>query len=90
VITSDEWAWNNGTFQVYALEGTGSGIVKGKLSTEPGPMVLFDGDFKTVEEAYQKFKEIVQQATTQGFRIVTEIDELEFRAKVRASSEGDS
>jgi hypothetical protein len=86
VITSDEWAWDVGTFQLYALEGTGKGISKGKFSTEPDPRVLFDGDFKSLEAAHTKFDEIVKQAEAEGFRAVTIIEELEFQANLRASS----
>ena len=44
VITSNEFNSTQGVFQVYGLEGTGTGIREGKLSISAGdPAVLFDG-----------------------------------------------
>jgi len=83
-ITSNEWNSTQGTFQVYALEGTGKGIRDGKLAvSDDDPNVFFDGDFQGLDAAGEKFDQIVNEAQKQGFRLVTLMDELEFQAKLR-------
>jgi hypothetical protein len=82
-ITSNEWNSTHGTFQVYALEGTGEGIRDGKLAVSADdPKILFDGDFQGLEAAAKKLGEIVKEAQAQGFRLVTLMDELKFQAKL--------
>ena len=83
VITSDEWMLTTGAFQVYALEGRGSGIVDHKLSVEPNPKVLFDADFNGLEAASKKSGDLVKEAEALGFRVITFIEEMEFQAKLR-------
>jgi hypothetical protein len=83
-ITSNEWNSTQGTFQVYALEGTGKGIRDGKLAvSSEDPKVLFDGDFQGLDAAGEKFDQIIKEAQAQGFRLVTLIDELKFQAKLK-------
>jgi len=86
VITSNEWNSTEGTFQVYALEGTGRGIVDAKLSVLPQPTVLFDGDFQGLDAAGEKFEQITKEAQAQGFRSISLIDELEFQSKLKGTS----
>jgi hypothetical protein len=86
VVTSNEWMLNQGVFQVYALEGTGNGIVDGKFSASPNPKVLCDEDVEGLEAAGQEFGRIVKEAEQQGFKRASFIDELEFQAKLKASS----
>jgi hypothetical protein len=71
VITSDEWNSTEGTFQVYALAGTGMGIVEDRLRVLPEPAVLFDGDFQGLDAAGEKFEQIVKEAQAQGFRAIS-------------------
>jgi hypothetical protein len=86
VITSDEWMLIEGTFQVYALEGISKGIVKGKFDIEPEPKLLFDKDFKGLEKAAEKFKQLIKEAESQGFKAVGLFEAFEFQAKLQASA----
>jgi hypothetical protein len=86
VVTSSEWMLIQGVFQVYALEGSGNGIVDGKFSVSPEPTVLFDGDFQGLDAAGKKFDQIVKEAQGQGFKSVSFIDELEFQSKLSESA----
>lgn len=88
VITSDEFNSTYGTFQVFALEGTGKGIQDGKLViSDDDPHVLVDCDFQGLDAAGNKFKEISERAHADGFQPITLIDEMEFQAKLRESRE---
>lgn len=40
------------------------------MDTEPDPKLLFDRDFKGLEQAAEKFKQIIKEAEDQGFRAV--------------------
>lgn len=62
VVTSNEWMSTQGIFQVYGLEGTGNGIVDGKLSVSSNPTLLFDKEFEGLDAAGKKFAEIVNEA----------------------------
>ena len=85
-ITSNEWNSTQGIFQVYGLEGTGRGIVDGRLAvSDSAPAVLFDGDFQCLDAAGEKFQQIVREAQEQGFRPVTLMDEMQFQAKLRGA-----
>jgi hypothetical protein len=86
VITSNEWNSTEGTFQVYAIEGTGRGIVGAELSVLLEPTVLFDGDFQGLDAAGEKFERIVNEAQAQGFRSISLIDEQKFQSKLRGNS----
>jgi hypothetical protein len=86
VITSDEWNSTEGTFQVLALEGIGKGIQNGKLAiSQDETQVLFDNDFQAFDAAEKKFKELVEDAQTNGFDRITTIDVMEFESKARKS-----
>jgi hypothetical protein len=85
-ITSDEFNSTLGTFQVYALEGTGKGIRDGKFAKpDEEPKVLFDGDFQGFDAAAKKFKQIVEEAIANGFKQVTLMDEMEFQMKLKGA-----
>ncbi len=85
-ITSNEWNSTQGIFQVYGLEGTGKGIVGGKLAvSDNDPAILFEGDFQGLDAAGKKFQQMVQEAQAQGFKPVTLMDELQFQAKLRGA-----
>jgi hypothetical protein len=88
VITSDEWNSTQGIFQVYALAGTGKGIVDAKLSVSPEPTVLFDGDFQGLDAAGEKFEQIVKEAQEQGFKSISLFDVMEFRSKLERAKGG--
>jgi hypothetical protein len=66
--------------KVYALEGTGSGIVEGTFSASPTPKLLFDSDFEALDAAVEKFGDIIKEAQKQGFRGVTCLKNWNFRA----------
>jgi len=88
VITSNEFNSTQGTFQLFALEGTGTGIKDGKLAVaESEPKVLCDQDFQGLEAAAKKFGEVVKEAEAQGFKTVSVIDQLEFEDRLRRSKE---
>jgi hypothetical protein len=84
VITSDEFTSTQGTFQLYALEGTSRGIQNGKFTiSENDPHILIDEYFPGLDAAGKKFKEIVEQAEAKGYRPVSIMDEMEFQAKLQ-------
>jgi hypothetical protein len=86
LITSNEFNSTVGTFQVYGLAGTGSGIKDGKLATsDEEPTVLFDEDFDGLEAATKKFSELVTRAKNEGFQELSMFELLEFEAKLRGS-----
>ena len=74
-----------GRFQVHALEGSGNGIEAGKFSAALNPTVLFDGDYDGANAAEKKFQEIVAGAESEGFKTWTQLDEMEFHAKLKAA-----
>ncbi len=83
VITSNEFNSTQGTFQLYALEGTGKGIQNGKLTvSEDDPHVLIDHDFKGLDSAGKKFTQVVKDAIANGYKPITLMDEMEFQAKL--------
>src|SRR5258708_21007985 len=56
-ITSNEWNSTQGIFQVYGLEGTGKGIVAGKLAvSDNDTAILFQRDFQGLDPAGKKFQ----------------------------------
>jgi hypothetical protein len=71
-----------GPYQVHALTGTGNGIVNGKPSFHWDPKALFDGDFRTLNEAGKKLAEIVAEAKASGFKAISQIEKLEFRRRL--------
>jgi len=85
-ITSDDFNSTQETFQVFALEGIGSGVKDGKfVRSEDEPTTLFDEDFKDLDAAAKKFGELVNHAEKQGFKRITFIDILEYEEKARQS-----
>ncbi|HTA22399.1 MAG TPA: hypothetical protein VK763_02615 [Terriglobales bacterium] len=85
-ITSDDFNSTQAVFQVLVLEGTGSGVNDGKLiPSENGPTVLFDEDFRGLDDAARKFGELVADAEKRGFKKITFIDILEYEEKARQS-----
>ncbi len=87
-ITSNEFTSTQGIFQVYGLEGTGTGIRDGKLTiSDNDPKILVDADFNGLDAAVTKFTEIVREAEAQGFKQVTFMKELEFQAKLKGQSQ---
>jgi hypothetical protein len=86
-ITSDEFNSTQGIFQVLALEGIGKGIEGGKFAGSRGdPQVLFDKDFRGLDEAGKKFGELVVAAERDGFMRITFMDIIDFEEKARGSS----
>jgi hypothetical protein len=81
-ITSNEWASPFGVFQVYCLQGTGQGLKDGTLHVGP-PELLFDNDFQGQADAEKQFAELVKQAESEGFRVPSSIEMLEFQAKAQ-------
>jgi hypothetical protein len=85
-ITSDDFNSTQATFQVFALEGIGSGVKEGKfVRSEDEPKVLYDEDFKGLDAAAKKFGDLVTDAEKQGFKRITFIDILEYEEKARQS-----
>jgi hypothetical protein len=83
-IASDQFNSTEGTFQVYALEGVGKGIEKGKfVGSEDDPLILFDKDFNGLEAAASRFEELANDAQRSGFEPISFMDMLEFEAKLR-------
>lgn len=71
VITSDEWMLIKGHSRSTPLEkASARASSKASLDTEPDPKLLFDRDFKGLEQAAEKFKQIIKEAEDQGFRAV--------------------
>jgi hypothetical protein len=81
-MTSNEWASPFGVFQVYCLQGTGQGLKDGTLHVGP-PELLFDDDFQDQADADKKFAELVKQAESEGFRVPSTMQMLEFQAKAQ-------
>jgi hypothetical protein len=86
VITSNEWNSTHGLFQVYAIEGTGKGILEGKLAvSDQEPTLLFDGDFQGLDAATKECNQLMQESLARGFKPVTSMDDREFRAKLKGA-----
>jgi hypothetical protein len=84
IITSNEWNSSQGTFQVYAIEGTSKGIQERKLAiADDGPALLFDEDCRGLGAARERCSRLIQEAEALGFKPVTLIDEMELQAKLR-------
>jgi hypothetical protein len=81
-MTSNERASPFGVFQVYCLQGTGQGLKDGTLHVGP-PELLFDDDFQDQADADKKFAELVKQAESEGFRVPSTMQMLEFQAKAQ-------
>jgi hypothetical protein len=89
LITSDEFNWTVGTFQVYALEGIGKGIQDGKFSgTEEGTKLLFDQEFQGLDTAGKKFEQIVNESVAAGFKSFTFVDDMMLQAKLNRKKQG--
>jgi hypothetical protein len=87
-ITSDEFNSTQGIFQVLALEGIGRGIQDGKFAgSRDDPKVLFDKDFRGLDEAGQHFHEFVIAAEREGFRKISFVDIIDFEEKARESKQ---
>lgn len=88
LITSDDWNSTVAIFQVYAIEGMSQGIKGGTLSIEhKKTKLLCDGDFKGLEAAEKKFKELVDDAIKQGFKELSFFDHADFEQKLRESKD---
>ncbi len=84
-LTLNEFNSTFGVFQVLALEGTGSGIENGKFAGPQGdPRILFDEDFQGINDAAKQFGELVKNAESRGFKMITFWDQIEFEEKLRA------
>jgi hypothetical protein len=71
---------------VLALEGIGEGIQDGKFSgSKDDPKVVFDNDFRGLDEAGKKFDELVAAAEREAFKKVTFMDIIDFEEKARES-----
>jgi hypothetical protein len=85
-ITSDEFNSTQGIFQLLALEGIGEGIQDGKFAgSNDDPKVLFDNDFRSLDEAGKKFDELVVAAESEGFKRITFFDIIDLEEKARGS-----
>jgi hypothetical protein len=84
VMTSADWLSVSGTFQVYALSGTGNGIVNGKFFASE-PTLIFDEDVIGFEAARSRFEKAVTEALGDGFGPISFIEEMEFLAKLQQS-----
>ena len=85
VITSNAFTSTQGTFQVYALKGTGKGIQDGEFAgPENEPQLFFDEDFQGLDAAGKKFSQIVKVSIADGFTPFTLMDELELQARLKA------
>jgi hypothetical protein len=85
-ITSDEFNSTQGIFQLLALEGIGKGIQDGKFAgSNDDPKVLFDNDFRSLDEAGKKFDELVVAAESEGFKRITFFDIIDLEEKARES-----
>jgi hypothetical protein len=86
-IASDQFNSTQGVFQVYALEGVGKGIQKGKFAgSEDDPSVLFDKDFVGLEAAAKQFNDLAEDAMKNGFTLMDFMDVLEFESKIQRLS----
>ena len=84
VLTSDNFNWTIGIFQVYALEGVGKGIQNGKFAgSDNNPKLIFDKDFDGLDAAAKKFNELVDEAKHEEFEPITFMDIIEFEENTR-------
>lgn len=82
-MTTDAFANTESVYQVYALEGTGKGIVNGKFAgTEASTTVLFDKDFQGLTAAAKQFSELADDAQREGFKPIDFMDWLEYESKL--------
>lgn len=86
VITSNDWNSTEGTFQVYAVEGTGLGMAESTMAGAQEPSVLFDSDFEGLEPAGRKFTELVAEAKALGYSVLALFDELDFQTQLKEQS----
>ena len=72
---------------VYELEGLAKGWRQGKFAgtKKDATKLLFDKDFRNLDEAGKQFDELVEQAEKEGFKRITFGDLAEFDEKARAS-----
>jgi hypothetical protein len=82
-MTTDAFANTEATYQVYALEGTGNGIVNGKFAgTKGDTKMIFDKDFRGMDAAAKEFIYLTSDAQKQGFKPIDFIDWLEFESNL--------
>jgi len=86
VITSNDWNATEGTFQVYAVEGTGRGMAESTMAGAQEPAVLFDSDFEGLAAAGKKFTELVADAKSRGYSVLSLFDELDFQTQLKEQS----
>jgi hypothetical protein len=85
-LVSDAFNETAAPCQVYALEGIGKGIDKGKFAGTRGESTLyFDQDYQTLPEGYRQMKELEAKAQADGFKIMTLADIIEFEEKASRS-----
>ena len=84
VITSDEFTFTHGIFQVYVLEGIGKGVQHGKFAgAEDDPQLLVDEDFQGLEAAAQKFAAMVRDSEAKGFKRINLWDQIEIQGRLQ-------
>lgn len=82
-MTTDAFANSEAIYQVYALEGTGKGIVDRKFAgTENDTKVVFDKDFQGLESAAKQFSDLADEAQKDGFKPIDFMDWLEYESKI--------
>lgn len=84
-IVTDQFNSTVGIFQVYALEGIGKGIENGQFAGTTGdPKLLDDKEFRAIDAAAKHFQSLVKSAQSDGFKVFTIWDQIEFEEKARA------
>jgi hypothetical protein len=82
-MTTDAFANTEAVYQVYALEGTGNGVVNGKFAgTKGDTSVIFDKDFQGMDAKAKQFAEVANDAQREGFKPIDVMDWLEFESKL--------
>lgn len=85
-MTTDAFANTESIYQVYALEGTGKGIVNGKFAgTEDDTKILFDKDIQGLKVAAKQFSELANDAQRDGFKPIDFMDWLEYESQLGAT-----
>ncbi|WP_158791508.1 hypothetical protein [Granulicella sp. L60] len=86
VLTSADFNSTAAVFQVLELEGAGNGVENGKFAGPQGePNILFDQDFEGMDDAAKQFNVLVKEAESQGFKMMTFWDQIDFEEKLKAS-----
>lgn len=87
VIASENFNSTAGMFQVYSLDATGKGLPNGSFGIAKDELnLIFDGDFKGIDAAGAKFRELRDEAMESGFKPVKLTDEMKFQRGVRGEA----